>query len=137
MASPQGLQLRQWFQSGGWMSPASRDGGEVGATQHAALHRTTGTRKESPSDEQMMIHGWAVISIKSLGSDPRLLCRVPSRHSLSESPTWYFTAGTVITNIDSLGRSWCPSWGSQQSAANKATHSPQKGQGVWSGAPQH
>lgn len=53
---------------------------------YAALHHGQQGPKESPSDEQVVIHGWAVISLKSLGSDPRLLCRVPSRHSLSGEP---------------------------------------------------
>ena len=90
VASPQGLQLRQWFQSGGWMSPCLQGWRRSWSNQHAALHHGQQGPKESPSDEQMMIHGWAVISIKSLGSDPRLLCRVPSRHSLSREPHLVF-----------------------------------------------
>lgn len=136
MASPQGLQLRQWFQSGGWMRPCLQGWRRSRSNQHAALHHGQQGPKESPSDEQVVIHGWAVISIKSLGSNPRLLCRVPSRHSLSrEPPLGILQHGTVITNIDSLG-----GLGALDGDPNSLQQTRQptvlkRVKGMWAGAP--
>lgn len=105
------------------------------SNQPAALHHGQQGPEESPSDEQVVILGWAVISIKSLGSDPRLLSRVPSRHSLSREPPSASQHGTVITHIGSVGGLGALDGDSQQSAAKEVTHSPQKSKAMWAGAP--
>lgn len=110
----------------GWMSPCLQGWRRSWSNQHAAaLHHGQQGPKESPFDEQVVTHGLAVISFKSLGTDPRLLCRVPSRQSLGHWPhsSVYSTALSSCHKHLTLLGFLVPRWGSQQSVANKATHS--------------